>query len=191
MRTGRTLLAALATSLVAALSVVVPADPAAAATNVLGQDVSSWQGNVNWAAQYRAGSRFAFVKATEGTYYLNPYFTLQYLGSYHAGLMHAAYHFARPDKSSGATQADYFIAHGGGWSKDARTLPGMIDLEYNPYGSSCYGLSQAAMRSWIASFVNRYHARTTRWAVIYTTADWWSRCTGNYTGFWTNNPLFI
>src|SRR5215510_4385939 len=119
MKTGRTLLAAMATSLVAAVAAVVPATPADAASRVYGQDVSSWQGNVNWAAQYNAGSRFAFVKATEGTYYRNPYFTQQYEGSYYAGLMHAAYHFARPDRESGATQADYFIAHGGGWSKDA------------------------------------------------------------------------
>ena len=36
------------------------------------------------------------------------------------------------------------------------------------------------MRSWIASFVNQYHARTGRWATIYTTTDWWTTCTGNY-----------
>ena len=191
MRTGRTLLAAMATSLVAAVTAVAPAASAQAVSKVYGQDVSSWQGNVDWAAQYRAGARFAFVKATEGTYYRNPYFTQQYEGSYYAGMMHAAYHFARPDRDSGATQADFFVAHGGGWSKDAKTLPGMIDLEYNPYGSICYGLSQSAMRSWIASFINHYEALTGRWAVIYTTTDWWSRCTGDYSGFWANDPLFV
>ena len=47
------------------------------------------------------------------------------------------------------------------------------------------------MRSWIASFINEYHAKTSRWAVIYTTTDWWTTCTGNYSGFAANDPLWI
>ena len=38
----------------------------------LGMDVSSHQQNVDWASAYTAGSRFAYVKATEGAYYTNP-----------------------------------------------------------------------------------------------------------------------
>lgn len=179
-------------SLAAALLVAaVTAAPAQAATVTKGQDVSSYQGSVNWAAQYSAGSRFAYIKATEGTYYTNASFAQQYNGSYNAGMIRGSYHFATPDTTSGATQADYFVAHGGGWSKDGKTLPGALDIEYNPYGATCYGLSQASMQSWIRSFINEYHAKTTRWAVIYTTTDWWSTCTGNYSGFWANDPLWI
>src|SRR5215213_9650790 len=43
-------------------------------TGVLGIDVSSWQGNVNWTTQAALGKRFAYVKATEGLTYKNPYF---------------------------------------------------------------------------------------------------------------------
>ncbi|MFL6136904.1 MAG: lysozyme [Frankiaceae bacterium] len=160
-------------------------------SGVLGMDVSSYQGNVNWAGAWNNGARWAFVKATEGTGYTNPYFAQQYNGSYNIGMIRGAYHFALPDRSSGATQADYFVNHGGGWSADGKTLPGALDIEYNPYGSTCYGLSQASMRSWIASFVNEYHARTGRYAVIYTTTDWWTTCTGNYSGFAANDPLWI
>ena len=173
------------------LALTTSGTPAAAATVTHGLDVSSYQGNVNWTAQWNAGARFAYVKATEGTYYTNPYFAQQYNGSYNVGMVRGSYHFARPDTTTGATQADYFIAHGGGWSKDGRTLPGALDIEYNPYGAECYGLSQAAMRSWVSSFVNRYHTRTGRWATIYTTTDWWTTCTGNYGGFWANDPLWI
>jgi len=180
-------LAAAATLVAAFMS----ASPASAATATAGQDVSNYQGSVNWTAQYNAGSRFAYVKATEGTYYTNPDFTQQYNGSYNAGLIRGSYHFARPDTTTGATQADYFVAHGGGWSKDGKTLPGALDIEYNPYGAECYGLSQASMRSWVSSFINEYHAKTGRWAVIYTTTDWWTTCTGNYSGFWANDPLWL
>ena len=75
----------------------------------------------------------------------------QYDGTYQAGLIRGAYHFALPNDSSGAAQASYFVANGGGWIADGRTLPGASDIEYNPYGAECYGLSQGAMVSWIAS----------------------------------------
>jgi GH25 family lysozyme M1 (1,4-beta-N-acetylmuramidase) len=168
------------------------ASPAAAApSGTQGQDVSGYQGSVNWTAQWNAGSRFAYIKATEGTYYTNPSFAQQYNGSYNVGMIRGSYHFARPDTTSGATQADYFVAHGGGWSKDGKTLPGALDIEYNPYGAECYGLSQASMRSWITSFSNEYHAKTTRWPVLYTTTDWWNTCIGNYNAWSGNSPLWI
>jgi GH25 family lysozyme M1 (1,4-beta-N-acetylmuramidase) len=158
---------------------------------VYGDDVSSYQGNVNWSQVATAGGQFAYVKATEGTYYTNPYFAQQYSGSRDAGLIRGAYAFAIPSYSSGSAQASYFAAHGGGWAADGHTLPGVLDMEYNPYGPECYGLSTSAMVSWIGDFVGSYHALTGRWPVIYTTADWWSACTGNYAGFAANDPLWI
>ena len=131
----------LAAALVATALTALTGSPASAATVTYGQDVSGHQGNVNWSAQWSAGSRFAYVKATEGTYYTNPYFAQQYNGSYNVGMIRGSYHFARPDTTSGATQANYFVDHGGGWSRDGRTLPGALDIEYNPYGATCYGLS--------------------------------------------------
>jgi GH25 family lysozyme M1 (1,4-beta-N-acetylmuramidase) len=167
-----------------------PAAMAPAAT-VEGIDVSSHQGNVNWTYWWNQGKRFAYVKATEGTSYKNPYFAQQYNGSYNVGMIRGAYHFATPNTSSGATQANYFASNGGGWSRDGKTLPGALDIEYNPYGATCYGLSQSAMVSWIRDFLNTYKARTTRDAVIYTNLDWWTRCTGNTTAFNATNPLWV
>jgi len=159
--------------------------------SVQGMDVSSYQGNVNWSSAWSKGARFAYVKATEGTFYVNSYFAQQYNGSYNQGMTRGAYHFARPDRSSGSAQADYFVNHGGGWSADGRTLPGTLDIEYNPSGSTCYGLSNSSMVSWIKSFSDRYRSRTGRYPVIYTTTNWWTQCTGNRTNFGNNNPLWI
>jgi GH25 family lysozyme M1 (1,4-beta-N-acetylmuramidase) len=163
----------------------------AASSEVLGLDVSAAQGNVNWSTVKADGAQFAYVKATEGTYYTNPDFTQQYEGSYDVGLIRGAYAFANPSYSSGTAQADYFVAHGGGWSADGKTLPGVLDIEYNPYGAECYGLSQSGMVSWIRAFVNEYRAKTGRWAVIYSTADWWTTCTGNNSGFGSEDPLWL
>ena len=126
--------------------------PFASGSGVEGVDVSSYQRTVGWSGLYQRGVRFAYVKATEGRTYRNPYFHTQYLGAYRAGMSHGAYHFAIPNISGGSTQASYFVAHGGGWTADGRTLPGVLDIEYNPYGSTCYGLSRTRMVSWIRSF---------------------------------------
>lgn len=166
-----------------------PGSPRAAQTE--GVDVSSHQGNVAWSTLWNSGVKWAYVKATEGTYYKNPYFAQQYNGSYNVGMIRGAYHFATPDTTTGAAQADYFVNNGGGWSRDGKTLPGALDIEWNPYGATCYGKSQSAMVTWIRDFLNRYKARTGRDAVIYTATSWWTQCTGNYSGFGASNPLWI
>ena len=155
-----------------------------------GIDVSAYQGNLNWAS-IAPNIDFAYAKATEGTYYTNPDFYNQYVGPYDQGLIRGAYHFANPNDSSGATQADYFVNHGGGWSSDGLTLPGALDIEYNPYGSECYGLSGSQMTSWIWDFVNEYAARTGVYPVIYSTTDWWNTCTSRDTNFANYVPLWI
>jgi GH25 family lysozyme M1 (1,4-beta-N-acetylmuramidase) len=130
--------------------------PATAVPQLPGIDVSGYQGNINWAnvAPY---IDFSYAKATEGTYYTNPYFTNQYEGPYNYGVIRGAYHFAIPPNSSGQAQADYFISHGGGWSGDGLTLPGALDIEYNPYpntyGNECYNFSQSQMVTWLHNFV--------------------------------------
>lgn len=155
-----------------------------------GMDVSGHQGNVAWSTAWSKGAKFAYVKATEGTTYQNPYFAQQYNGSYNVGMIRGAYHFALPDRSSGAAQGNFFVDHGGGWSNDGKTLPPAIDLEYNPYGATCYGKTQAQMVAWIHDIANTVKARVGRAPVFYTSTSWWSQCTGNNAGF-SENPLWI
>jgi GH25 family lysozyme M1 (1,4-beta-N-acetylmuramidase) len=160
--------------------------------SVPGIDVSGHQGNVDWPSYWNQGKRFAYVKATEGTGYTSPSFAQQYNGSYNVGMIRGAYHFARPNISSGTTQANYFLDHGGGWSRDGKTLPGAVDLEYNPYsGGTCYGLSNSGMASWIRAFSTTYHSRTTRYPVIYTSTSWWSQCVGTAGNFSSTSPLWV
>ncbi|MES4904847.1 MULTISPECIES: lysozyme [unclassified Streptomyces] len=166
-------------------------EPPGLLATVEGVDVSSHQGNVAWSTLWNSGVRFAYVKATEGTSYTNPYFSQQYTGSYNVGMIRGSYHFALPDNSSGAAQATYFVNHGGGWSKDGKTLPGALDMEYNPYGATCYGKSASAMVSWIKDFTTTYKSLTGRDPVIYTSTSWWKSCTGNSSAFGSTNPLWI
>jgi len=165
--------------------------PGGRATQTEGVDTSSHNGNVAWSTLWNSGVKWAYVKATESNSYTNPYFAQQYNGSYNVGMIRGAYHFATPDTTSGATQANYFVDHGGGWSKDGKTLPGALDIEWNPYGAACYGKSASGMVTWIRDFLNQYKARTGRDAVIYTATSWWTQCTGNSSAFGSTNPLWV
>ncbi|MEV4638041.1 GH25 family lysozyme [Actinoplanes sp. NPDC049548] len=160
-------------------------------TRPRGVDVSSYQAGFDWTGATANGISFAYVKATEGTTYRNPRFAEQYNGSYRAGMIRGSYHYARPDRAGGAAQAEFFVANGGGWSRDGRTLPGALDLESSGGVDFCYGKTQDGMRAWIHDFVNRYRELTGRWAVIYTRATWWNPCTGGDSSIAANSPLWL
>ncbi|MFD0884063.1 GH25 family lysozyme [Streptosporangium algeriense] len=162
---------------------------------IRGIDVSNWTGQVDWTSVLEGGGVFAFVYASEGTTFRNPLFAAQQSGAAGAGLFRGAYHFAQPHESGGAEQADFFVDSGGGWNADGRTLPGVLDIEDNPYNNRngldhCYGLDQPRMIAWLKDFTTRYRDRTGRDAIIYTTTDWWRNCTGNSSAF-GRNPLWL
>ncbi|MGH3657103.1 MAG: GH25 family lysozyme [Micromonosporaceae bacterium] len=186
-----------AVALCAALGFVIfdGSEPAAAdhgSTGLQGIDVSAAQGSVDWNAVRAAGVQFAYLANTRGTSQKDPAFNTNYPAAYRAGVIRGAVHVAVPSLSGGAAQADYFASNGGAWSADNRTLPGALVLEPNPYGGGyCYGLTTAAMRTWISNFHARYHSRTTRDVVIHTTPSWWNTCTGSWTGMASKSPLWV
>ena len=102
-----------------------------------------------------------------------------------------AYAFAIPNgngsSASPVTQANYLLGYLG--TSDA-PVPVVLDIEYNPYGRECYGLSAKAMVAWIASFDSEVQARTGRLPVIYTTAGWWHTCTAGSTAF-GQTPMWV
>jgi len=164
---------------------------------VQGVDVASFQHPngtaIDWAKAAAAGIRFAGVKATEGDYYTNPYAPADLTGARSAGLSTVAYAFGIPNgngsSASPTVQADDLITYLTG--KGISPLPPvMLDIEYNPYGAECYGLSQTAMVTWINGFSAEVLAKTGRPPIIYSTADWLATCTGNSTAL-GNGPLWI
>jgi GH25 family lysozyme M1 (1,4-beta-N-acetylmuramidase) len=167
--------------------------PAPAEAGALGVDVADYQhpggAAIDWSQVAAAGYKFAFVKATEGDYYANPYYASDLAQAKAAGLYAAGYHFAVPNVSDGASQADYAVGTSG-YTADGRTLPPALDIEYNPYGPECYGLSATQMAGWISAFTAEEQRLTGQRTVIYTTADWWDTCTGGSTAF-SADPLWV
>lgn len=151
-------------------------------------DVASYQhpngAAINWRRVRRSGITFAGVKLTEGAYYRNPYALADLAQARAAGVSVVAYAFAIPNgngaSSSAAAQADYLLRYLGSASS---SVPVMLDIEYNPYGSECYGLSARAMVNWISTFNYEIKVRTGRKPIMYVPVYWWATCTGSNTTF--------
>ncbi|MGI5241037.1 GH25 family lysozyme [Dactylosporangium sp. CA-139066] len=153
-----------------------------------GIDISSHdhgRNTVHWPTEVAAGSRFVYVKATEGTSYVNPHFAADYEAARKAGRYVGAYVYARPDKGDPLGQADHFLRHAR-FTRDARTLVPFVDLEW-PYdgikAGDCYGLTPAQLRDWIHAFIGRIEAAVGRKPMIYTNTYWWDPCTGGDASF--------
>ncbi|TML85456.1 MAG: hypothetical protein E6G06_22000 [Actinobacteria bacterium] len=89
-----------------------------------GLDVSGWQhpngATIDWAPVRASGRSFAFVKATEGLSYTNPYFGVDWAGLQANGMLRGAYHYGRPELDP-ARQADFFVSVIGGRGTSAPT----------------------------------------------------------------------
>jgi lysozyme len=184
---------AVATFAALALPAVDAAEPGGpyGANGPSGLDVSWFQDKVPWQSVVDSGSSFVYVRATEGIDTKSPTFGDQSEGSAKAGLFRGAYHIALPDRSNGAAQADFFMENGGGWTADDQTLPGAVSIDYNPHGEMCYGLKPEELVAWLHDFADEYRGQTGRDVVIYTSADYWDRCTGGSTEFGSENPLWV
>jgi GH25 family lysozyme M1 (1,4-beta-N-acetylmuramidase) len=186
---------------------------ATSAAPLQGVDVSCYQHNpapncpqagsspINWPQVAGDGYAFAFIKATEATYYTNTYYASDFQDAKAAGLDAAAYAFANPyndptsPNGTAAQQADSLIQNAG-YTPDGKTLPLTLDIEYNPYisqeknGNDCYGLNQNQMITWIQDFITEIQNKTGETPIIYTVGAWWSECTGDTTQF-SSDPLWI
>ena len=92
---------------------------------VRGVDVSHYQGDIDWQV-LSDGLDFAYIKATEGSSYVDDSFEYNYKQARAERLRAGAYHFFSFD-SSGAAQAANFIENVEPYED---MLPPVIDLEY-------------------------------------------------------------
>jgi lysozyme len=109
--------------------IFVPNDINAKPYSVKGVDVSSYQGKVDWTQFQKQGIRFAFIKATEGSSFVDKYFKTNWKNAEKTNIRVGAYHFFSYD-SKGKTQAQNYIKT---VPNDQRGLPPVIDLEF--YGN--------------------------------------------------------
>jgi lysozyme len=130
-----------------------------------GVDVASFQGAVAWPLVARDGVSFAYIKATQGTTYVNPFFDADWRGAKAAGLAYGAYHFFSLC-SSGAAQARRFLRV---VPRDPTALPPAVDLELK--GNCAARPSRAAVASALQTFVQVVQGSTHRPVVFYVGLD--------------------
>lgn len=93
---------------------------------VRGIDVSSYQGKIDWDLLSKQNIRFAFIKATEGSTFVDPYYKTNFSNAIKTDLRIGSYHFFSYD-SSGLTQAENFISI---VAKTDDILPPVVDVEF-------------------------------------------------------------
>jgi lysozyme len=177
-------LAAVATSALAA--------PAPAAAEVLGIDVSRFDGRIAWQRVADAGIEFAFVEASRGSGEdctvrprrcgADPLFARNYRAARSAGLRVGAYHRAfaggrsvRGARRNARVEAKLFVEQVGTLRR-GDLLPA-LDVE-TPFG----GLAPRALRAWIRTWLESVRARLGARPLIYTNLYSW-QFTGDVRSF--------
>ncbi len=121
--------------------------------------MSHYQGSIDWMKVKAAGISFAFLKATEGTTFVDDRYAENLQGAKQAGLIVGAYHFFRASTEAVAqAEADFFIevvGRSGGFRQV--DLPPVIDAEVSEN-------TPAAVRAW----VDRVKEKTGKTSILYT-----------------------
>jgi GH25 family lysozyme M1 (1,4-beta-N-acetylmuramidase) len=174
-------------TLVGATTVALLATTGTAYGYVPGVDTSHYQHNpsLDWQKAANDGVEFAFLKATEGTSYRDPYFKADWAATAKAGIYRGAYHFARPSTQRGdaVREADFF-ADTIGTQTTRGTLPPVLDLE------TTGGLSDQQLINWTRDFLVELQAKTGRNPIIYVSPYFWKDNVGNSSAF-HDYPLWV
>lgn len=132
---------------------------------IQGIDISKWQGVIDWQAVRSAGTRFAFIKATEGGDHIDPKFLDNWNGAKAAGVARGAYHFVfwcRPAHE----QVVWFTQH---IPRDPDALPPVLDVEWNSHSKTCpQRISKDLALEKIRLMLDELEKHTGKRPVIYT-----------------------
>lgn len=139
-------------------------NPQAKGYSVIGVDVSAYQGEIDWQTLSAQGISFAFIKATEGSSFVDSRFSENFSAAQQTDLRIGAYHFFSFE-SSGKAQAEHFCST---VPKISGGLPPVVDVEY--YGEfSASNISVADVRLNLREFVDTVKAYYGASPIIYVT----------------------
>ena len=149
-------------------------------STTFGIDVSKWQGTINWASVKAAGVKFAIIRVSDGTGYLDGKFAANWAGAKAQGILRGAYQFFRSNQDPTAQAnvlLDALATHGAG------ELPAVIDVETTD------GQSAATIASRVGTWLTRVTQQTGKKPIIYTGGYFWESNvqTSAYAGY----PLWI
>ena len=128
---------------------------------------------------------FSFVKATEGTSYINPHFREDVINTINNKKPVGFYHYARPtsDIEDAKEQARLFVKVTG-MDQGVKGFDPVLDIEEDE------GLAPTDIINWVESYVDEIKKLTDRDTIIYTYPGFWRQNMNNTTKF-SNLPLWI
>lgn len=151
---------------------------------VRGVDVSSYQGTIDWRILSDQDIAFAFIKATEGSSFVDECFQKNWANAEQTGLYVGAYHFFSFE-SAGRLQAEHYIATVGALRKTS--LPPVIDIEYYdvPDGTDT---TAATVRRELGAMIEALTAYYGKPPLLYVTK---ASYTDFIQGYFTECPLWV
>ncbi|TNF38393.1 MAG: hypothetical protein EP329_00560 [Deltaproteobacteria bacterium] len=133
-------------------------------STTFGIDVSKWQGTINWASVKNAGVKFAIIRISDGTNYIDEKFPTNWSSAKAQGILRGAYQFFRPGQDPIA-QADVLISKLNTYGKGE--LPPVIDVEVTD------GQSPATVAARVGQWLNRVKSQLGVTPMIYTGSYFW------------------
>lgn len=145
-----------------------------------GIDVSGWQGNIDYSEVASSGIEIVYMKASEGTSFVDPYFNQNYTNAKANGLKVGFYHYLTARSNSEAVaEANFFVSTISGMSPDCR-----LAMDFESFGN----LSAEEINEIGLTFMQTVESLSGKEMVIYSDT---SNASNIFGGGLTNYPLWV
>lgn len=145
-----------------------------------GIDVSGWQGNIDYSEVASSGIEIVYMKASEGTSFVDPYFNQNYTNAKANGLKVGFYHYLTARSNSEAVaQANFFVSTISGMTPDCR-----LAMDFESFGN----LSAEEINEIGLTFMQTVESLSGKEMVIYSDT---SNASNIFGGGLTNYPLWV
>jgi lysozyme len=131
---------------------------------IQGLDVARYQGRIDFDAARAAGVHFVYIKATEGSDYIDPNFADNWQRARASGMARGAYHFMTWC-SLASEQAKWFVKM---VPSDPDALPPVLDLEWNHQSSCKAKFSREDILEKVRVMLDAMERHTGKVPIIYT-----------------------
>ncbi len=145
-----------------------------------GIDVSGWQGNIDYSGVVSSGIEIVYMKASEGTSFVDPYFNQNYTNAKANGLKVGFYHYLTARSNSEAVaEANFFVSTISGMTPDCR-----LAMDFESFGN----LSAEEINEIGLTFMQTVESLSGKEMVIYSDT---SNASNIFGGGLTNYPLWV
>ncbi|MCY7295014.1 glycoside hydrolase family 25 protein [Alteromonas sp. a30] len=128
-----------------------------------GIDVSHFQGEIDFLEVEKSGVHFVYLKATEGTRFVDPTYMKHIEAIKQTQLQHGAYHFFQPSLDA-KQQAEFFVKT---IKQQSHLLPPMLDVEVSQ------GMSSDAIKAGVKVWLDYVQAELKCRPILYSYGDFW------------------